>query len=89
MPNFGQFKEEKHQIKQEVYKRQAELNVEEKETKKNVLSAEQVKKVKDFIGAALDKIGNYNDLNNQEHVVALIDEVDFFLLFKINFIKRD
>lgn len=79
MPNFGSFREEKHKIKQEAYKRQAEVNVEKdeqpKESKKNVLSAEQVKKVKDFIGAALDKIGNYNDLNNKEHVVALIDEV--------------
>lgn len=74
LPNFGKFREQKHQIKQEVYKQQTELNVQEEETKKNVLSAEQVKKVKDFIGAALDKIGNYNDLNNTEHVVALIDE---------------
>ena len=34
----------------------------------------KVSKVKDLIGSALNKIGNYGDLNNKEQVVALIDE---------------
>jgi hypothetical protein len=35
-------------------------------------------KVKDLIGRALNKIGAYNNLNNKEQVVALIDEVNFY-----------
>lgn len=30
--------------------------------------------VRDIIGSSLSKIGTYNDLNNKEQVVALIDE---------------
>jgi hypothetical protein len=36
-----------------------------------------VPKIKDVIGHALEKIGTYSDLDNKEHVVALIDEVIF------------
>jgi len=40
----------------------------------NIAEKSKIPKIKDIIGVALDKIGTYNDLNNKEQVVALIDE---------------
>lgn len=76
MPNFGQFRDKLHEVKQEVYKKFDLLENSHRNGKViNVIPKEHVVKIKDVIGHALDKIGAYNDLNNREQVVALIDEV--------------
>ena len=62
---------------------------EENEKKFNVLSSDKVMKIKDVIGRALNRIGTYNDLNNQEQVVALIDEVNLVcFFFKCNYFNH-
>lgn len=34
-----------------------------------------IPKIDDIVGRVVDQIGTYGNLNNKEHVVALIDEV--------------
>lgn len=46
----------------------------------NLAETSKIPLIKQIIGLAIDKIGAYNDLDNKEHVVALIDEV-FSLYF--------
>jgi hypothetical protein len=41
----------------------------------NLAETSKIPRIKDIIGVALEKITNYNSLNNKEQVVALIDEV--------------
>jgi dihydropyrimidine dehydrogenase (NADP+) len=77
LPNFGEFKNEINKIKQSYYKNNDnnnEIQNQNKATNLNVIESFKVSKVKDLIGSALNKIGNYGDLNNKEQVVALIDE---------------
>ena len=78
MPHFGNYKEKISEIKQKHYKN-ADILEQKETTDKNliVINSDKVMKLKDVIGRALDKIGAYNQLNNKEQVVALIDEVKF------------
>jgi dihydropyrimidine dehydrogenase (NADP+) len=75
LPNFGPYREERDAIINQK-KLTSEL-LDEKIT--HVRPVNPVKKsipgVKDMIGLAVPRIGTYNDLNNKEQVVALIDEV--------------
>ena len=80
LPNFGEFKNEINKIKQSYYKNNDNNNEIQNQNKAaninvlKIIESFKVSKVKDLIGSALDKIGNYGDLNNKEQVVALIDE---------------
>lgn len=55
--------------------------------KRNVLQpTTDIPTVKDVIGRSLPMIGTYNQLNNRQQVVALIDEVwNIYIFIKINF----
>jgi len=74
LPNFGQFAKEKAELIAEA-KKSASLqdqNVPQENRPANKLKS-LPPKVAEVIGKALDKIGTYSDLDNREHVVALID----------------
>jgi hypothetical protein len=78
LPQFGPYREKLHEMKQNHYKKaDLQSQVEDNNRPLNVISSDKVIKLKDVIGRALDKIGQYNSLNNKEHVVALIDEVSY------------
>jgi dihydropyrimidine dehydrogenase (NADP+) len=73
LPNFGPYAKEKAALLAE-YKKTEDLLDKELEpnrppTKQRVMTP----KVAEVIGKALDKIGAYSDLDNREHVIALID----------------
>jgi len=74
------------------YQRQRDLKLADLRRQQGALwDAEQVKstppaedgapkpapRIKDVIGAALDKIGSYNQLDNKQQKVALIDDVSW------------
>ncbi|XP_064625248.1 dihydropyrimidine dehydrogenase [NADP(+)]-like [Lineus longissimus] len=74
LPNFGPYKEERNAL---ISEKIVSSDLLEKKLAP-VRPANPVKKsvpgVKDMIGLAVPQIGAYNDLNNKEQVVALIDE---------------
>ena len=74
MPSFGEFQKKQQEIKKEFYKANNELQADLNGTK-SVIDPSKVSKISSIIGKALDRIGTYNQLNNKEQVVALIDEV--------------
>jgi dihydropyrimidine dehydrogenase (NADP+) len=78
LPNFGEFKKKQEEIKQNYYKSKdntlRDTTDPYVERILNIAEKSKIPKIKDIIGVALDKIGAYNDLNNKEQVVALIDE---------------
>lgn len=81
MPSFGEFLKKQHEIKQKYYKSERNDEPGEDPFVKRVLNiaeTSKIPKIKEIVGIALDKIGTYNDLNNKEQVVALIDEVFIF-----------
>ena len=87
MPNFGEYSAKIHEIKQIHYKTADGKNIPVQPDPfvlriKNIAETSKIPRIKDIIGVALDKIGTYNDLNNKEQVVALIDEVSIFRLEK-------
>lgn len=47
-----------------------------------------VPKISDVLGAALPKIGTYNDLDNRKQVVALIDDVSLMHDFNRNIFNK-
>jgi len=75
LPNFGPYAKEKAELIAEQ-KRKEKILSEENGPDQN-RPANKLKslppKVAEVIGKALDKIGTYSDLDNREHVVALID----------------
>lgn len=79
MPSFGEFQKKQHEIKQKHYKSQETTSSTDPYVERilNIAETSKIPKIKEIIGIALDKIGTYNDLNNKEQVVALIDEVSF------------
>ena len=88
LPSFGEFKKKQHEIKQSYYKSEKAEEVDPFVKRVlNIAETSKIPKIKEIVGLALDKIGTYNDLNNKEHVVALIDEVyySFQPLFKTIF----
>ena len=76
LPSFGEFNQRQHEIKQSFYKRQPEVKSDLiVQRVLNLAETSRIPRIKDIIGVALDKITNYNSLDNKEQVVALIDEV--------------
>lgn len=77
LPNFGEFHTKQVQIKKNHYRTISDEVAVADLAKERVLNYDKNKKInsiRDIIGSALNKIGTYNDLNNKEQVVALIDE---------------
>jgi len=71
LPNFGHYAKEKVELVAKM-KREGELPLPQQNRPANKLKS-LPPKVAEVIGKALDKIGTYSDLDNREHVVALID----------------
>lgn len=85
MPAFGEFQKKQNEIKNKYYKEHdiepsssSSSSDEDPYVKRvlNIAETSKIPRIKEIVGLALDKIGTYNDLNNKEHVVALIDEVN-------------
>ncbi len=77
LPAFGEFNKKQHEIKQHFYKSSDPQAQQEQDLIQRVLNlaeTSKIPKIKDIVGIALDKITNYNSLNNKQQVVALIDE---------------
>ena len=78
LPHFGEFEKKRLQLLAE-HKRQSALQTEDDAARLAALRpapgpTRDVPSVQDVIGRALDKIGNYTDLDNKQQMVALIDE---------------
>jgi len=71
LPNFGHYAKEKAELVADK-KRAGDLPLPQQNRPANKLKS-LPPKVAEVIGKALDKIGTYSDLDNREHVVALID----------------
>jgi dihydropyrimidine dehydrogenase (NADP+) len=75
LPNFGPYAKEKAEV-MAGRKLNEDLLGEEKLPSSNRPANKQrlmTPTVEKVIGAALDRIGTYNDLDNKQHVIALID----------------
>jgi dihydropyrimidine dehydrogenase (NADP+) len=75
LPNFGPYAKEKAEV-MAGKKLNEDLLGEEKLPSSNRPANKQrlmTPTVEKVIGAALDRIGTYNDLDNKQHVIALID----------------
>lgn len=83
LPSFGPFLKEREQ-KIAQFKHKDDLLAEDYQPQpqrppnapKNPVPA-----IRAIIGAAVDRIGTYNDLDNKQQVVALIDEVYLLIYF--------
>jgi len=75
LPNFGPYAKEKKSIIAAENAKVSDLLGDNKvEANRPALQPNQkVPSVQEVIGRALDAIGTYNDLDNRQHVVALID----------------
>merc|ERR1719411_1124469 len=75
LPNFGEFSKQKKEL---IASKKSEMDLlgENQVSTKNrpaYTPKVPIPKVEEVIGRALDAIGTYNDLDNRQHVVALID----------------
>merc|ERR1711879_1024754 len=76
LPRFGQFKHDRAAIRKEYAEKNDVLEVVNNAVPPSLereLKGE-VPTIASQLGRALDRIGNYNDLNNEEQAVALVDE---------------
>merc|ERR1719357_694425 len=75
LPNFGPYVKEKKSLIADVNSQKKDLLGDNKvQANRPARSSDQkVPSVQEVIGRALDAIGTYNDLDNRQHVVALID----------------
>ncbi|XP_033636477.1 dihydropyrimidine dehydrogenase [NADP(+)]-like [Asterias rubens] len=76
LPSFGPYQQERIRILAQ-HKRKLDLldpSLEPEDPRTISKPKKSVPNVKDVIGAALDRIGSYGDLDNKQQVVALIDE---------------
>lgn len=76
MPSFGTYLKEREHIISEEKRRLTIDDLERKLESRVILEPVQdIPAVQDLVGRSLSMIGTYNDLNNRQQVVALIDEV--------------
>lgn len=81
MPNFGKFRDEKQKIIRDTLSKVDLLETTTIEfAKRPANEATKHFTIQDVIGNGLDKIGAYNELDNKQQKVALIDDVS--LIFK-------
>jgi len=76
LPRFGQFKHERAALRKAYAEEKdvLEVNVSQVTSRLPRELSAPVPKISDQLGRALDRIGTYNELNNQEQVVAVVDE---------------
>ena len=76
LPRFGEFKKERAAIRKQYAEENEILDVVEKSVpsklERNLKS--EVPTIASQLGRALDRIGTYADLNNEQQAVALVDE---------------
>jgi len=71
LPHFGPYENLRQKM---VLEQSLKKNLLEVVPEAKVSAARQPPKINDIIGKALNRIGQYNDLDNKQQVVALIDE---------------
>lgn len=91
MPHFGPYKKEREQQIEKINLNKTNVDTDVKNNSnameiKNGLA--EIPKIRDVIGKALPKIGAYNNLNNKEQVVALIDDVSTVFLKLVRKLKE-
>uniref|UniRef100_A0A915LVD1 Dihydropyrimidine dehydrogenase [NADP(+)] n=1 Tax=Meloidogyne javanica TaxID=6303 RepID=A0A915LVD1_MELJA len=77
LPALGIFREKRYKLEKDLLVRQNGDFIENNEvyvTRRPDNQPKKVPKIKDLIGTALDKVGAYNDLDNSQQVVAVIDD---------------
>eukprot|EP00117_Sycon_ciliatum_P019725 scpid33381/ scgid17788/ Dihydropyrimidine dehydrogenase [NADP(+)]; Dihydrothymine dehydrogenase; Dihydrouracil dehydrogenase len=75
LPNFGPFAEKRREVVAEKKAQTTPLQQAQAEIHRPAYAPSQpVQSIKELIGKSLDRIGAYGQLNNQQQVVALIDE---------------
>lgn len=86
LPNFGPYKKEREE-KIAAAKIEDDL-LDENYRPKRLRPANQpstpIPPIREIIAAAIDRIGAYNDLDNKQQVVAMIDEVNMLCDHTIN-----
>ena len=85
LPNFGKFREQKQKLIQEKLTKIDLLDTSSVEfATRPGNEAKKIYTVQDVIGLALNEIGSYNELDNKQQKVALIDDVRYLLLIVKN-----
>uniref|UniRef100_A0A914L274 Dihydropyrimidine dehydrogenase [NADP(+)] n=1 Tax=Meloidogyne incognita TaxID=6306 RepID=A0A914L274_MELIC len=76
LPALGNFREKRYKLEKDLLVQNGDFieNNEVYVTKRPDNQPKKVPKIKDMIGTALDKVGAYNDLDNSQQVVAVIDD---------------
>ena len=75
LPSFGPYLKERERIIAEDKKAKALQGI-ERELQRDITQPNApVKRLQEFVGKAVSKIGAYGELTQKEQVVALIDEV--------------
>ncbi|XP_074642394.1 dihydropyrimidine dehydrogenase [NADP(+)]-like isoform X2 [Tubulanus polymorphus] len=74
LPNFGQFKHEREQLIGQKKLEEDILEVRDPPSRPVAKPVKPIPTVKDMIGKAVSMITSYNELDNKQQVVALIDE---------------
>jgi dihydropyrimidine dehydrogenase (NADP+) len=75
IPNFGKFREQKKEIEKKILKSADLLDVSSTEfATRPDNQPEFIPTIKDIIGAALNQVGSYGELDNTKQKVALIDD---------------
>uniref|UniRef100_A0A1I7YP08 dihydropyrimidine dehydrogenase (NADP(+)) n=1 Tax=Steinernema glaseri TaxID=37863 RepID=A0A1I7YP08_9BILA len=75
IPNFGKFRAKKSELERKMLQQKDLLSTVDVEfTSRPDNQAEFVPTIKDIIGTALSQIGSYNQLDNKQQKVALIDD---------------
>eukprot|EP01112_Ceratiomyxa_fruticulosa_P008541 TRINITY_DN2215_c0_g1_i7.p1 TRINITY_DN2215_c0_g1~~TRINITY_DN2215_c0_g1_i7.p1 ORF type:complete len:1034 (-),score=228.67 TRINITY_DN2215_c0_g1_i7:141-3242(-) len=74
LPKFGEYQEERNKIKIEANQKADLLANGSNNNQRSPPAANKIPNVLDQVGRAVSRIGEYNRLNNQEQVVALVNE---------------
>ncbi|KAI6187978.1 Dihydropyrimidine dehydrogenase [NADP(+)] [Aphelenchoides besseyi] len=75
VPHFGKFRVQRKSIEQQIRDNADLLDVSSVEFAKRPSDAPtKVPTINEIIGNSLDKIGSYNELDNKQQVVALVDD---------------
>uniref|UniRef100_A0A914BUW6 Dihydropyrimidine dehydrogenase [NADP(+)] n=2 Tax=Acrobeloides nanus TaxID=290746 RepID=A0A914BUW6_9BILA len=75
IPNFGKFREQKKEIEKKILKSADLLDVSSTEfATRPDNQPEFIPTIKDIVGAALNQVGSYGELDNTKQKVALIDD---------------
>jgi len=73
LPKFGPFLEDRLKIRSEYHKSNVDLPAVLPQSRPDVPDPKNIPSVQSQIGRALSRIGDYNDLNNKEQAIALVD----------------